>query len=501
MRNFGKHLLPALLITSAILTAPADIVTQYGNDLNRNAVVEAGNLPSVIGPDNQLWMTELGGGSFMNVITIWQDKVICIVEGKALPNVEADKGINGLLVLDLKTGEILIEKAIQRLGGGYNADVPYIDEDGKMYLRGGEGDSFICLDLHNNAEVVWNRDPVADMGMYIQRCHGPNGSGFLIGDHYWIPTCATGLEWTPHYRELGMEWPWAPKIMVMNKNTGEPVAMDDLLQRGFWHGQWSSLVSGVVDGERLVFYGDGYGIIHAFKAPESFDTTNVAEGDLPRLERVWWLDANPYEYRYYPDSGLRRPYQGNWDKVKGIEHLGGHELGPCEIISTPTFYDGILYVTLSRDYEYCAKRGPRAFGAGGIMAIDPKGEGDITESNILWMNKDLNRTFNGLSITEDLIFIADLAGQLNCFDRKTGEKLWQQDIMSKVWNYGQVVADGKVFVQNSTGFFYILKAAREKELLCQVRLLKGSNGPMSGIADGVLIVATGNYVAAYHGPD
>ena len=482
-----------ITLLASILPANAE---PFANRSDRNAVTKASHLPSTVGEDNLLWRVPLKGGDFMNTITIYDGKVYCIVEGAAAPNIELGRRENVLLVFDARTGEILVEKGYSGLGGGYDAHAPLIEGD-RLYTRT-DGDHFICLNRHTG-EVIWENNPVEQMGMKIQRCHGPNGNAIIIGDYYYVPTCATGLEWTPRIDELSQEWPWVPKIVAMNKYTGDIVAMDELEQEHFYHGQWSSVSTGKVNGQQVIFYGDGNGIVHAFKAEDTYPE-RVGNGDVHRLKHLWSMDANPPEYRYW-ENGLPRSYQTDWDGVRDIPEGNGRDIGPCEIIGDPVFKDGLLYVALARDYEYCNKRGARAFGQGGIMCIDPDGGGDLTKPTLVWRNLDLNRTFSTPSVTDDgLIFIADLAGQINCFDAVTGERLWDHDIKSKSWNYGQIVADGKVFVQNSTGDLYILGATREKKVFYEGEL-NGKNGPMCGVADGILVVATGNEVAAYGDPD
>jgi hypothetical protein len=279
----------------------------------------------------------------------------------------------------------------------------------------------------------------------------------------------------------------------MEKETGKLVAMDQVLQERYYHGQWSSLSTGKVDGRQLVFYGDGYGYVRAFAAPEKFDTSDEK---IDRLEEVWYCDANPKEYRYF-ENGMEKPYVV-WDKIR-VPYDPKSSEAPCEIISTPVLYKGMLYVALARDYMYCKRSGKRAYGPGAMLCIDPSGTGDVTDTHIKWVNKDVPRTFSTPSIVDDLIFITDLAGNLHCLDAKTGEHYWKHDIQTKIWNYPQVVADGKIYLQNEAGDYYILAASKEKKVLFEGEL-DGRNGMATGVTNGVIVVVTPKGAAAYKGP-
>ncbi len=484
MRHMAFCIVLALATSALVAQTPA----QWPTTPTRNMVVQATGLPDRIGPDNLLWSHQMGGKgeSTFGIPIITKDRVVCVVGRGGMPMGGRD---GGLVIFSRHTGEILLEKAIPGLGGGYAADAPII-EDGKLYTR--RGDTVVCMDLEKDGQVVWESDAVARWG--IRRCHGPNGVGVILGDYYWIPTCGEASEWSFNYDELTMERPWKPLVVVLNKHTGELVAMDEVLQKRYYHGQWASLSAGVVNGKQMVFYGDGYGYLRAFEAPEKFESS---DGEIVRLKEVWYADANPKEYRYF-ESGTEKPYV-NWDKSVRIPYDPKSQEAPCEIISAAVFHEGLLYVALARDYMYCKRSGRKAYGPGAMLCVDPTGEGDVTQTHIKWMNKDVPRTFSTASIVGDLLFISDLAGNLHCLDVQTGEHHWKHDIETKIWNYPQVVADGKIYLQNEAGKYFILAASKEKKVLFETEL-EGRNGMATGVANGMIVVVTPKRIAAYKGP-
>jgi len=92
-----------------------------------------------------------------------------------------------------------------------------------------------------------------------------------------------------------------------------------------------------------------------------------------------------------------------------------------------TTLPAISWVTLTRDVHYNAKgKGDdshRYQGNGALVCVDPTG--NVTETHIRWLQRDLNRTFGTPSISDEgLLFVADRAGWLSCFDiQKQGERL------------------------------------------------------------------------------
>ncbi len=316
----------------------------------------------------------------------------------------------------------------------------------------------------------------------------------IIGDQWWVPTGhATGSD-DGNWEANGYERPWQPNIVVVDIATGELMAEDDVVIPPFQHGQWASLSTAVVNGQQQVFWGDSAGYLHAFAAPAPGPD---ADGRPGKLERVWWMDANPHDYRYTED-GIRQPYA----------MYGGGEYarwGPTEIVSAPVFFEGKLYLTLCRDVHYSVKGDDedkhRYRGNGALVCIDPTGTGDVTDTHKVWVQRDLNRTFCTPSISEDgLLFVADHAGWLSCFVvHQEGKLLWRGDIHSNMWNWSQVLADGKVYVCNESKDFFIFEADRDGGLLFHTEHDRPNNPPV-GVTHGVLLVATVTALRAYGGP-
>jgi outer membrane protein assembly factor BamB len=211
-----------------------------------------------------------------------------------------------------------------------------------------------------------------------------------------------------------------------------------------------------------VFWGDGYGVVHAFEMPAS---TEVADGKVPRLIEAWRCDANPHHYRYDANGQLR---QYPWT-------MGGRELaeiragGPGHIISTPVFHEGRLYVAIGRDRNYCLKERGRGLGSGAVTCIDPTGSGDVTDSHIVWRNTDAGRFHGTPSIVNGRMYLASTDGHLYCFDVADGRVLETYDLESGVFDRSQMLSDGKIYVASHRGEMFVFEAGERLKLLSRKR--------------------------------
>jgi hypothetical protein len=190
-------------------------------------VVEAKNLPDKLSDEDKVWEHALGGSDFMNIITINDGKAYCGMNGKTLPSKEKRKGGPGLLILDVKTGNILFEDIPATVASFGLSDVPII-ENGRIYLRN------LCMDM--KGKEIFRYSTV--MNRYYNTMHGPNGTGIIIGDYLWVPTSFSPGADLGNWEEISVERPWHPNVTVFDKNTGKLVATDDVQIQYEQHGSW-----------------------------------------------------------------------------------------------------------------------------------------------------------------------------------------------------------------------------------------------------------------------
>src|SRR5262249_26680782 len=105
------------------------------------------------------------------------------------------------------------------------------------------------------------------------------------------------------------------------------------------HGQWSSPMYCVINGEPQAILGCGDGWLY------SFDPR--ASGGKPKL--LWKFDCNPKTSKYTLDRADRN-------------HL----------IATPVLYDGMVYIGVGEDPEH-------GEGKGHLYCIDPTKRGDVSQ--------------------------------------------------------------------------------------------------------------------------
>ncbi len=506
-----------LLTFSSCTQARDEVALQWANDVHRNMLMDARDLPDKIGEENLLWEDlKIAKYNFGIPPTIADGRVLMGSTRDAVKRKGAEG--NSLLCYDLYTGERLWEVALPNTGGYGMACAPIV-EGKRVYIN---NKTAYCLDLYGqqdgndgsfkdeaaflnlgrelepgDPDIIWVKNYVEETGGIYMR-HGSAGTPVIVGDQFWIPTSHGQGEVMNRHQKIFHEKkevddpeetpPPKPDLIVLDKNTGEWIAKDDITLPEVYHGQWASISAAQVDGRWLVFWGDGYGFLRAFELPEK------KEGEIVTLKQVWQYDGNPKHHRYDDDGNFRRFPYAPW---KPDIYGRAKDLGPNYHIGAPVYWNGKLYFAMGRDYNYDTKRGPG--GEGSLHCIDPTGEGDITESGRVWMTTDVGRTANTVSITDDgLLFVSDNSSGLHCFNAKNGKKYWRYDLERKNFYCAPLVADGKVFVGVNRNFF-ILEASKKLKVLSENGIPGEAVAPTA--VDGLLVVPTWHDIQVFKGPD
>jgi outer membrane protein assembly factor BamB len=405
---------------------------------------------------NVQWIAKLGSQSYGNP-TVAGGRVYIGTNNESPrdPRLKGDRAV--LMCLDEKTGKLLWQLAIPKLGTGKVSDweflglcsSPAVDGD-RVYIVTNRCE-VMCLDVKGqsdgnqgftdegkyfadkgqapvapgptDADILWKYDMREELGVFphnITNC-GP----LIVGDKV-IVTTSNGVDWT----HTNIPNPKAPALCMLDKNTGAYLGEEGSgVSSRTLHSNWSSPAGGLVGGKETVIFGGGDGICYGLS------TETKDKDGLKVFQELWRRDCNPPEYRTRNGKPLK---YATFD-------------GPSEVIATPVLLDGKVYVPIGQDPEH-------GEGLGQFVCID------AATGKTLWTNKTLKRSLSTPSIHNGLIFVADFSGFVHCLDQATGKTLWTFDSKSHIWA-STLVVEGRVIVGTEDGDIIQLAASRTlKEL-------------------------------------
>ncbi|MDB5330280.1 MAG: hypothetical protein JWP03_1431 [Phycisphaerales bacterium] len=503
----------ALALSWAAACARAGDWPQWGGgDPGRNMVSAETDLPESFKArspaTNVRWMATLGTAIQGNP-TVSGGRVFVGTDDAALDDDPRFTRTHGGMVqcLDEATGRLLWRLPIperprsrlpqgahygeQRLG---TCSSPAVSGDRVFVVTG--SCEVLCLDVHGMADG--NDGPFQDEARYMAGAgHPPIKLGEKDGDIIWsfdlidqlgicphdVASCSplvdgrflytvscNGVD-RPHEKCLRPE---APSFIALDTQTGKLLATDiEGLGHRMWHCLWSPPSIGVVNGRKLVFFGGADGVCYAFEA-----LTDVPSQPI-HFKKVWQFDCDPPNFRR-PTGGPFNYYIGDKRKKYSTNKDDGTFIGPSEIISTPVFHDGRVYVTIGQDPTH-------GRGRGLLHCIDASKTGDITASGCVWTYEGIERTIASIAIHDGLLFAVDLPGRVHCLDVETGKPYWVYDTHAESWGT-PLVADGKVYLCNKKGVI-VMAEAKEPKVLATIPLGSASYATPV-VANGTLFIAS-----------
>jgi len=527
-----------LWIGGLLLVLPAAAMgadwPQWGGRSERNFVSDERGLPAAFNPagekaeggkkvpvpaENIKWIAKLGSQTYGNP-TVSGGRIFIGTNDASFLDPRIKKTQGGLILcLEEATGKVLWQLPVPRMktkDDNFNYDSlnlgvcssPTVDGD-RVYVVSNRGE-VLCLDTSGQAngndgpfkdegqymagtgelpakpgrfdkasappppvevqptdgDILWRYDFLAEVDSWPQ--DAVDCSILVYGDYLYV--CPSNGVDKSHKR---IPSPNCPDILVLDKKTGKLVAVNDPpVGNAIFHGEWSSPTLAQVPDKTLVVWGGGDGVCYAFDAKPG-----PGEAGKPgKLQTVWTFDCNPPHNKVRDGKPL--PYNKN------------HE-GPSEIIATPVFYKGRIYVDVGQDSRH-------GDGPGCLSCIDATKTGDITDSGKVWQCFDVQRSFSTVSAADGLAFVADYAGIVHCLDADTGQAYWTHDLGAHVWG-STLAADGKVYIGDEKGKVTVLACSKEKKVLHEARFgVPVYTSPI--VANGVLYIATQTHLYAIQAP-
>src|SRR4051794_20838747 len=221
--------------------------------------------------------------------------------------------------------------------------------------------------------------------------------------------------------------PRAPSLIAVDKHSGEVVWRAVGAGEQVLHGQWSSPVAADVNGRMQVLFGGGDGWLRAYDAASGHE--------------LWRFDGNPKDARWLPRPGV---------------------LSRSFIMASPVFANGRVFVAMGQSPGH--GNGPSM-----IHAISPNGQGDVTESRLLWTSRAVGRVVATPIEKDGLLYVGDVGGTVYCLDAATGTLVWTHETNAAIWGCVLLAGD-RLYVGNEDGTMTILRTGRRKELLGQIEM-------------------------------
>jgi outer membrane protein assembly factor BamB len=129
-----------------------------------------------------------------------------------------------------------------------------------------------------------------------------------------------------------------------------------------------------------------------------------------------------------------------------------------------------------------------------LLAIDPTGTGDVTDSHLKWtVERGAPNNPSPVAVGDDLYFVSD-AGVLTCVELATGKQRWQKRLGGE-YSASLLFADGRIYVQDEHGKAIVFKPGPKFESVAENTIAPGERTFASYAAiDGALFLRSESHL-------
>jgi len=101
-----------------------------------------------------------------------------------------------------------------------------------------------------------------------------------------------------------------------------------------------------------------------------------------------------------------------------------------------------------------------------LIAVDPYGQGDITEINVRWKKETGVLQLSTPVLKNGLLYTVDTRNTLMCINAYTSEEIWTMKLRDK-YNASPVYANGKIYFSSTGGEVLVIKEGKELNILAR----------------------------------
>jgi outer membrane protein assembly factor BamB len=219
---------------------------------------------------------------------------------------------------------------------------------------------------------------------------------------------------------------------------------------------------------------------------EGTDVRFIIALDKSTGETVWKTDRPAEPYKALPEIGRKAYITPIIINVKGQDMLISNGSAVCiayepetgkeiwrvvdgaeSTIAMPVYEKGILYWYTGFKEDSSGKTTE-------LIAVNPDGKGDITDTNILWRKKEeLSRNQCLTPVIKDgLIYTVNTMNKMMCIDAATGKEVWSKHVTSN-YDASPLYINGNIWFFSVKGEVIALKPGREYVVVAKNRMDSG----------------------------
>ncbi|MBP6784151.1 MAG: PQQ-binding-like beta-propeller repeat protein [Verrucomicrobiales bacterium] len=190
------------------------------------------------------------------------------------------------------------------------------------------------------------------------------------------------------------------------------------------------------------------------------------------------IEVNGEKQAVIPGSGAVVSY----NPATGAEIWRFRYAEGYSVVPRPLYRDGIIYV--------CS-----GFNRAILFAVKADGKGDVTDTHLVWQDDKAVPKESSPIIVDDLIYLNDDKGILNCFDAATGAEQYRERLDGKGgYSASPVYAGGHLFFHNGDGITTVIKPGKTFNKVAENAIGEFGLSSFAVVSDGFIVRTEGHLI-------
>ncbi len=281
-----------------------------------------------------------------------------------------------------------------------------------------------CLDA-NSGKILWNQELFSQQGKVQIHKKNSHASPTPIVENNRVY-----LHFGPHgtacvsARDGKLLWKTKLNYKPTHGNGGSPALFDDLL-----------IICCDGSDQQFVVALDTETGDERWRTPRATDPERGFSFSTPLIIHVQGeaqaiCPGSDAVFAYEPKTGR---------EIWHVRYPGGYSVVP-----RPVYAGGLVFVCTG-------------YNRPNLLAIDPTGTGDVTETHLRWqIDRAVPHNPSPLALGNELYFVSD-SGIASCVDLKSGTLHWRERLGGK-FSASPIAAGQRIYLQNEAGKVHVIEA-------------------------------------------
>jgi outer membrane protein assembly factor BamB len=127
-----------------------------------------------------------------------------------------------------------------------------------------------------------------------------------------------------------------------------------------------------------------------------------------------------------------------------------------------------------------------------LLAVNPEGIGDVTETHILWRLETPILQLLTPVVRNGLIYTIDTKSIMMCVDAKSGDIIWSKRVKGK-FNASPIYANGNIYFSSTKGDIIVIKEGKQLNIIAENEL-EGEIWATPVILEGNILIRTSKFL-------